>query len=115
MESQTYQEIEPFLHEKILIILSANWCKPCMVIKEGFKKYMETHSIKDAMIIQIDYDHMDEELSEWLNVKKIPTFYMIKNGDTQQSVTSSNWEVFQLFLEENFHVESKEMMITDDF
>ncbi len=117
IEISSFEEIEPYLHEKMLIIVSTNWCKPCKEVKKSFDEFLKSHHIQDGLIIKIDFDEIqeDQELINLLKVKKIPTFLMIKDGDLQQSVTSSQWEHFYEFIQENFHIEKKELEFSDDF
>ena len=117
IEIESYEELERYLHQKMLIIVSTTWCKPCKEVKKELKQFLETHLIKDAILIEMDFDKIqeDEELISLLGVKKIPTFLLLKDGDLQQSVTSSQWNLFLEFIQENFHVEQKPIQITDDF
>lgn len=117
IEIESYSEFERYIHQKMLIIVSTKWCKPCKEVKVELNRFLETHLIKDAIIIQMDFDKIqeDEELMSILGVKKIPTFLLIKEGDLQQSVTSSQWNIFLEFIQENFYVEKKPIQITDDF
>ncbi len=117
IEISTFQELETYLHQKMLIIVSTNWCKPCKEVKKCFEQFLQTHHIQDALVIKIDFDQIqeDEELMNLLKVKKIPTFLMMKDGDLEMSVTSSQWELFRDFVQENFYVEKKELEYSDDF
>ncbi len=117
IEISTFQELEPYLHQKMLIIVSTTWCKPCKEVKKSFDAFLQTHHIQDALIIKMDFDQIqeDEELMNLLKVKKIPTFLMMKDGDLEMSVTSSQWELFRDLVQENFLVEKKELEYSDDF
>ena len=117
IEISTFEELQPYLHEKMLIIVSTQWCKPCKEVKKKMDEFLKTYDMKDAMIIQMDFDQIqeDEELLHLLKVKKIPTYLLIKDGDLQQSITSSDWNHFYHFIQENFCVEPKPIHISDDF
>ena len=38
IEIENYSEFERYIHQKMLIIVSATWCKPCKIIKEDKKQ-----------------------------------------------------------------------------
>lgn len=117
IEIESYGELERYLNQKMLIVVSTTWCKPCKEVKIEWNRFLQNHQIQDAILIHMDFDKIqeDEELISLLGVKKIPTFLLLKDGDLQQSVTSSQWNVFLEFIQENFHIEKKSIQITDDF
>jgi thiol-disulfide isomerase/thioredoxin len=117
IEISSFEELQPYLHQKMLIIVSTQWCKPCKEVKKSMDEFLKTYIIKDAMIIQMDFDQIqeDEELLHLLKVKKIPSYLMMNDGDLQQSVTSSDWNYFYQFIQENFYIETKPIQISDDF
>lgn len=119
IEIETFEEFSNHKHLKQLVIVSATWCGPCKIIKKELKNYLETHKMLDSNILLIDYDKMqeDEELHNYFNTQKLPTFYQMEHGNIQQYMTTGQWDKVREFIEENYYVESKlyEKMVSDDF
>ncbi len=53
IEIESYEELERYLHQKMLIIVSTTWCKPCKEVKVELNRFLETHHIQDAILIHI--------------------------------------------------------------
>lgn len=69
-----------------LIIFHADWCKHCQTAKEDINKDKElSETIKNYYVVMADYD-VDKDLVEGYNVKKIPTFVIIKNSKSKSKV-----------------------------
>ncbi len=115
----SFEEFETHKSFKQLVIVSSTWCGPCKNIKKELLKYFETHKIMYSDILLIDYDKMqeDEELNNFFNTQKLPTFYQMEHGEIQQYMTTGQWDKVKEFIEENYLVESKlyGKMESDDF
>ena len=92
IEINTCQEYINFINDNNQIILnvSAKWCKPCMTIKNEIDTYMKNVNIKNFIFGKIDFDIMyeDEEFNNYLTIKKIPYFCIIKNKNIENEIVS---------------------------
>ena len=94
IEINTYQEYIKFINDNNHIILnvSAKWCKPCMTIKNEIDEYMKNVNIniKNFIFGKIDFDiiYEDDEFNNYLTIKKIPYFCIIKNKNIENEIVS---------------------------
>lgn len=119
MKLTSYEEycqmIENETNKQIYLSISASWCKPCQKMKIKIDEYMKMMNIKkDILLCEIDYDDMNEEWLERLDVKKVPSYYVIKNGEINKIQTADidEWIHFM-----NLHeiVSVKQIEILEDF
>lgn len=89
-------------YSKILLYVSAPWCRPCRMIKPVLESYLENkeYEKEKKMIFTIDYDQLQEEedLLALLKTKKIPTFYIYENGKIVEEKTVSKWDEVEEFM-----------------
>ena len=92
IEINTYQEYINFINDNNQIILnvSAKWCKPCMTIKNELDIYMKNLNIKNFIFCKIDFDiiNENEDFNNYLTIKKIPYFCIIKNKNIENEIVS---------------------------
>ena len=107
IEINTYQEYIKFINDNNHIILnvSAKWCKPCMTIKNEIDEYMKNVNIniKNFIFGKIDFDiiYEDEEFNNYLIIKKIPYFCIIKNKNIESEIVSSKMNEIIEFIDNN--------------
>ncbi|BAF35069.1 putative thioredoxin [Candidatus Carsonella ruddii PV] len=61
--------INKLIKKKSILLFSANWCKPCKILKKKIKKIEQNSSL---IFFEINVDLFQEEIVK-LNVKNIPT------------------------------------------
>ena len=79
--------------DKIIVKVSAKWCKPCVSIAEKVKKM---YTYLEVDFINLDYDDDDEVVSE-LNITKLPTFIKYNNGVETERLVSTNMDNIRSF------------------
>ena len=92
IEINTCQEYINFINDNNQIILnvSAKWCKPCMTIKNEIDDYLKNGNIKNFIFGKIDFDiiYEDMDFNNYLSIKKIPYFCIIKNKNIENEIVS---------------------------
>lgn len=79
----TIEELETFSKENsntlLFISFKASWCKPCKEMKP-FIDYLK-EQYKNINFYDIDIEDEDvESITNYFNIKKVPTFIYYKNG-----------------------------------
>ncbi|KJH42011.1 putative thioredoxin [Dictyocaulus viviparus] len=70
----------------IVIDFYATWCGPCKIIGPKFIKMAE--EIKSVLFMKIDVDE-NEEIASRYDIKVMPTFIFIRNGEQIDAVSGS--------------------------
>jgi thioredoxin-like negative regulator of GroEL len=68
-----------------IIYFTAKWCAPCK--KLNLEKIVET--FPKALFYKLDIDELDHSAG-WCNVRKIPSFMVLKQGKYRPAFTSSD-------------------------
>jgi len=105
IEINSFQEYINFITYNINIILnvSAMWCKPCMTIKNELDLYIKNVNITNYVFGKIDFDiiNEDDEFNNYLTIKKIPYFCIIKNKNIENEIVSSKIQEIITFIDKN--------------
>ena len=72
---------------KAIICFSATWCGPCKKIKPLYHEIAENN--KDINFYEVDIDDREELVTKF-NVKSIPTFILLKEGNKINELVGSN-------------------------
>ena len=118
IEINTCQEYINFINDNNQIILnvSAKWCKPCMTIKNEIDDYLKNGNIKNFIFGKIDFDiiYEDMDFNNYLSIKKIPYFCIIKNKNIENEIVSHKIIEIIDFIDNNIgNIDNFE--INDDF
>ena len=88
-------------NENILLFINfkASWCKPCKEIKPLIEYLKEQY--KNVMFYDIDIEDDEfESITNYFNIKKIPSFIYYKNGTTCNSIIGTNKELIEEYINE---------------
>jgi thioredoxin 1 len=99
----TIEALETFSKENsntlLFISFKASWCKPCKEIKP-FIDYLK-EQYKNVNFYDIDIEDEDvESITNYFNIKKVPTFIYYKNGITCNSIIGTNKEIIEEYINE---------------
>ena len=85
---ETPYDLNEFLKNKenVVVYYSASWCKPCREMKEKFVKFGDNF-INSVSTLELDIDEC-EEIVEFNDVSKVPTFHVYKNGNITHTENS---------------------------
>lgn len=72
---------------KAIICFSATWCGPCKKIKPLYHELADDN--KDINFYEVDIDDKEELVIKY-NIKSIPTFILLKNGNKISELVGSN-------------------------
>ena len=118
IEINTFQEYINFINDNndIILNVSASWCKPCMAIKNEIDLYMKNVNIKNFIFGKIDFDiiYEDDEFNNYLSIKKIPYFCIIKNKNIEKEIVSSKMKEIIDFIDNNID-NINNFELNDDF
>ena len=80
-------------YKKIIVNISAPWCKPCLVIKPQIEKFVSVIDTSETIYLKIDYDSYQEDnnLESIFNVKKIPYFAFLQDNSVKESFISGDF------------------------
>jgi thiol-disulfide isomerase/thioredoxin len=105
IEINSFQEYINFItyNDNIILNISATWCKPCMTIKNELNIYLKNVNIKNFVFGKIDFDiiNEDDEFNNYLSIKKIPYFCIIKNKNIENEIVSSKIQEIITFIDNN--------------
>ena len=118
IEINTCQEYINFINDNNQIILnvSAKWCKPCMNIKNEIDTYIKNVNTTNYIFGKIDFDiiNENEDFNNYLTIKKIPYFCIIKNKNIENEIVSHKIIEIIDFIDNNIgNIDNFE--INDDF
>ncbi|KAJ2970100.1 hypothetical protein NQ176_g8344 [Zarea fungicola] len=66
-------------HKTVVADFHALWCGDCKMIDPFFKKHAASDKFKDVYFCKIDVDVL-QDLSKELDVRRMPTFIIFKDG-----------------------------------
>ncbi|ATY65532.1 thioredoxin [Cordyceps militaris CM01] len=72
-------------HKVVVADFHALWCGDCKMIDPFFKKHAADEKFKDVYFCKIDVDVL-QGLSKELNVRRMPTFILFKDGSRLDDV-----------------------------
>ena len=87
-DKETFKQIVSTPNRLIVIDASASWCGPCKRIAPMYEKLAE--NMPNIIFCKVDIDEFDK-FSKKFNVKTVPTFIFIKNGQLVTSVQGANY------------------------
>merc|ERR1712167_378212 len=74
--------------DKLVVIdFTATWCGPCQRIAPVFVKLAE--EMPDVKFVKVDVDQ-NEAIAAKYNVKAMPTFKFVKNGEVVKELVGAN-------------------------
>lgn len=81
----------------IIINIGASWCKPCNNIKKNLNEFIEKIEKENTIFLKIDYDLIEEDdnFIEYIDVKKIPHFYIFKDKNLIKEFQTSDMEIIE--------------------
>lgn len=92
---KSYDQLIEYIdkYKKIIINISAPWCKPCLAIKPQIEKFVSVIDIPEIIYLKIDYESYQEDnnLESIFNVKKIPYFAFLENNMVKDSFVSGDF------------------------
>lgn len=90
-------------YSKWLVIISADWCKPCQKSKVFYEEYFKNIDFDNKIIIKINFDNIDDFEGEF-EVNKIPLFIIKNNNNIKKEIQTTDEnklrEFFNDFCEE---------------
>ena len=105
IEINSFQEYINFItyNNNIILNVSAMWCKPCMTIKNELDIYLKNVNITNYVFGKINFDiiNENEEFNNYLTIKKIPYFCIIKNKNIENDIVSSKMKEIIDFIDNN--------------
>lgn len=84
-------------NDYVIINIGASWCKPCNNIKEELINFIRDMKQENSVFLKIDYDLIeeDEDFLEYIDVKKIPYFYIFKDKIKLKEFQTGNMEIIK--------------------
>ena len=79
---------------RILVYVTATWCKPCQRLSPYMDSVLPRGKIK---ILKLDYDQ-DKNTVSALRVRSVPTFLYYQSGELKQVCVSGDIEKVKQFL-----------------
>ena len=67
-------------HKRLVIKYHADWCGTCRLISPKYKKLSESEPFIDIEFIEVDAEK-NPEARKWANVKNLPFFAVVKDGE----------------------------------
>lgn len=103
-------------HKNIIINISATWCKPCNNIKEKLQEFIDEIDENNSIFLKIDYDKMneEEEFNNYLEIKKIPYFYIFIEKKKVKEFQTSNIENIKINIMNELNINNN-FNLTEDF
>lgn len=91
----SYEDLLNYIknYNHIFINISANWCKPCNEIKPLIEKFVSVINENNVIYLKLNYAVYEEDdlFNKFFNMKKIPYFGYIKNGELISSFGSGDF------------------------
>jgi thioredoxin 1 len=74
----------------VLIDFTASWCPPCRMIAPIFEQLSMSNSKSGSLAFaKVDVDEQ-REVTQKYSISAMPTFVLVKNGETVQTVRGAN-------------------------
>lgn len=105
-------------NDYVIINIGATWCKPCNNIKKELIHFIENIKQENSVFLKIDYDLIeeDEDFFEYIDVKKIPYFYIFKDKIKLKEFQTGNIEIIKTEISsEILNDNSSTFNLTSDF
>lgn len=64
----------------VVVKFSAQWCGPCRAIRPAYERLSNISDYKKITFLEVDIDGL-EALSDSYNIKSIPAFIFLNNGE----------------------------------
>ena len=85
-------------HKRVAIKYFADWCGTCRLISPKFKKFSEAEPYLDIHFIEVDAEK-NPESRKWANVKNLPFFAVVKDGQIVEAESTGKEEKLVQMLE----------------
>ena len=86
-DDMNIEDILKSTNKYILLYFTASWCGPCKSISPII--YDKFSKINNLKIYKVDIDD-NEELCAKYDIKSVPTFHLIYDGETKMNYTGAN-------------------------
>jgi len=86
------------IHDKFILQFSGEYCGVCRSITPSVKKYVNENDINLYYVDVNEYGHVAKEY----DIRGVPTFILIKNGEEVRRFIGGNFEKFKSFVESNY-------------
>lgn len=92
--TDSIEELQTHMHDKTVIMFTAEWCGPCKSIKPLIKAFKEGNPSINVHFINIDeFPLANSEATQ--NIKSVPTFRFFKNGKQVAECMGANMANFR--------------------
>ena len=85
----------------ILIKFTADWCRPCKLIKPFIEKKLEAYPETLYLEVSVDDDE-NAEIVEHFSVKAMPTFVFLENAKVLKTIVGSATNDLDAFFAEYY-------------
>jgi len=75
----------------VVLDFTAKWCGPCQKISPEYERLSSLEELREVKFYKVDVDD-SEELCSKFEIKCMPTFILLKNGEEKDRITGSNIE-----------------------
>ncbi len=123
---ETYEELQEYFktYKYIIINISANWCKPCILLKPLIEKFISVIDTdnKDYIYLKLDEGDYTEnpDFENLFHMTKIPYFGILKDGTLEDAFVSGDFQyvstkIFEYIKRENLINDTADLKIDEDF
>ena len=114
----SYDDFSNYLetYKCVVINISAEWCKPCAIIKPQIEKFVSVIENPDIIYLKLDNSFYDEDsrFDEFFNLKKIPYFGLIYQKKIVDSFVSGDFTFVSKKIHD-FQSQLKKISFNEDF
>jgi thiol-disulfide isomerase/thioredoxin len=94
MKIINYEQLKQYSNNKYIICISAQWCKPCQILKP--KIYNIINKINNCIYLELDYqDYENDSEFHFLDCTKLPHFTFYKDDKIDEKIETSNEEIIK--------------------
>ena len=99
----------------VIVNVSASWCKPCQNIKNDLEIFITNYN-SESIFVKLDYDIYDDDdnFTDYITIKKVPTFVLFENSINTKEIISSDLNIIKNFINNNIS-ENNTFIIDDNF